>query len=75
MEPGLAAAGPSLRQGARSEEQGVRSQEKRRKGEKKKEGSERAEEEEMGRLEAYSGKCFPDNVKQEVYQLRIPVAG
>ena len=60
VKPGLAAAGPPLRQGARSEKQ----EEKRSK-----------KKEEARRQKAYHGRRIPTNVTQKVYRLRVIVSG
>ena len=59
VKPGLAAAGPPLRQGARSEKQ-----EERRK-----------KKEEAWRQKAYHGRRIPANVTQKVYRVRVIVSG
>ena len=59
MHPVLAAAGPSLRQGERSEKHETRG----KKGE------------EAGYREAYRGDRIPSNVTQKVYHRRVIVTG
>ena len=58
MKPGLAAAGPPLRQGARSEKK-----EERRK-----------KKDEAWRQKAYHGRGIPGNVIQKVYRVRVIVS-